>query len=569
MLHGNHAGLIIGSLVWLVAGCAPPAPGGQTPADQSAPAAAPKRIIAAIQGDPPSLHPALNPAGAARGSESLTDMVHVGLAVVDSQGILRPRLAEAIPSLENSQWRILPDGRMDTTWKIRSNAVWHDGVHFTADDLVFTIQIDKDPDLPQFSNIGFVSIDEIQAVDPQTVTVYWKRPYIDADFLFTRRLALPLPKHLLERPYTEEKTSFTELPYFSTEFIGTGPYKVRELVRASHLSLRANDQFALGRPQIDEIEVQYITDSNTLAANLLAGAIDATLGKTVSLDQALQVRDQWKDGHLEVAPSNAIQIYPQFLNPSPVVVGTKDFRKALMFALDRKQMIDSFLAGQSSIAEAWVNPADPPEQRAALTNIVHYDYDPARAAQLIEGLGYTKGSDGLFHEATTGDKLGVELRTTTDNEILVQTQLSIVDYWQKLGVAVDPVVIPPQRAQDLPYRATFPSFEELRGPSDLRTLTAIHSSAARTPENNFRGASYTRYMNPAFDALIERYFATIPMNDRMQVAGQILQQITDEVIVMTLFWDIEPALISNRLSNVAARQKDSSNGWNSNEWDIR
>ena len=73
------------AFLMLLVGCGPSAspPGVSQP---SAPVSqsAPRRITAAIQGDPPSFHPALNPAGAARGSESLTDLVGAGLAIVDN-----------------------------------------------------------------------------------------------------------------------------------------------------------------------------------------------------------------------------------------------------------------------------------------------------------------------------------------------------------------------------------------------------------------------------------------------------------------------------------------------------
>jgi hypothetical protein len=44
---------------------------------------------------------------------------------------------------------------------------------------------------------------------------------------------------------------------------------------------------------------------------------------------------------------------------------------------------------------------------------------------------------------------------------------------------------------------------------------------------------------------------------------------TDELVIMTLVWDVEPSLISNRLVNAAARQKDSSNTWNVQIWDVK
>lgn len=566
-------GSVVLAVVAACAGPGAPSGAGSQPRADGAPVAErpPKRIVAAIQGDPPSLHPALNPAGAARGAEALIDLVNAGLSVTDDRATLRPQLAEAVPSIENGLWKVFPDGRMETTWKIKPNVRWHDGAPFSSEDLLFTARVGQDREIAVFGNIAYGSMEKVDTPDPHTLTVRWRQPYIQADALFSRRLAPPMPRHLLERALAEDKAAFTELPYFNTEFIGTGPFKLRELVRGSHLTVYANDQYVLGRPKVDEIEIRYILDLNAMIANILAGTVDVTLGKTVSLEQALGVREQWKEGRLDIAPANAIQIYPQFLNPNPPVVAQLPFRRALLHAIDRQQLVDVLLAGMTSVSHGWLSPVDPPELRALEASLVRYEHDPRRATQLIEELGYTRGSDGLFRDSGA-QRLSVEVRTTTDNDVQIHTQLSVADQWQRIGVGVEPVVVPPQRAQDLPYRATFPAFELLRGPSDLRSLTAVHSRAARLPENNFRGVggtNYPRYLNPEFDALIERYYATIPVPERLQVASQILRQMTEQLVIMTLVWDVEPALISNRLVNVAARQKDSSNAWNAHLWDFR
>ena len=61
-----------------------------------------------------------------------------GLANVDDHGKLRAQLAEELPRTENGLWQLFPDGRMETTWRIRSDALWQDGTPFTTRDLLFT-----------------------------------------------------------------------------------------------------------------------------------------------------------------------------------------------------------------------------------------------------------------------------------------------------------------------------------------------------------------------------------------------------------------------------------------------
>jgi ABC-type transport system substrate-binding protein len=148
--------------------------------------------------------------------------------------------------------------------------------------------------------------------------------------------------------------------------------------------------------------------------------------------------------------------------------------------------------------------------------------------------------------------------------------LTLADAWQRIGVAVEPVTVPPQRQRDLPYRATFPAFDMQRQPSQLDTLYNLYSYESRLPETNFVGRNYSRYMNPQLDGLLDRYFTTVLWGARMEVGRQIAHLITDQVVWIDLFYDAQPVMVSSRLKNVviggAAGAQDS---WNVHEWDVQ
>jgi peptide/nickel transport system substrate-binding protein len=169
----------------------------------------------------------LNPRSNIAGIDQLEYLVNAALCSFDDAGNLQPRLAEAVPTLENGNWRLAADGTMETSWSIRDGARWHDGTPLTADDLVFTLAVVQDKELPIFGDIAYASLDSARAVDSRTVVVKWKQPYIQADRLFTFALALPMPKHILEGPYSSDKSTFTEHPYWAEEFVGTGPFRIR------------------------------------------------------------------------------------------------------------------------------------------------------------------------------------------------------------------------------------------------------------------------------------------------------------------------------------------------------
>jgi peptide/nickel transport system substrate-binding protein len=515
----------------------------------------------------------LNPRSNIPGIDALEQLVSSGLTVLDVNGNRIPQLAESVPTIENGLWKVYPDGRMETTWTLRPGLVWQDGQPFTADDLAFTAKIVQDKELPILGHIAYSSLDSVEAIDARTVTAKWKQPYIEADGLFTwgggsSGIAVPVAKHLLETAYNEDKERFIDHPYWSTEFVGAGPYKLKEWVRGSHLIVEANDRYYAGRPKIDEIRVKFIPDPNTLAANILAGEVDLTLGGRISTEWALGFRDQWKDGKVEIRYNSMLQIYPQFIDPDPPIVLNLQFRRALLHAIDRQQMVDVLQFGMTAVGHTFVSPKEP-EYRALESSIVKYDYDQRRAAQMLEELGYTKGPDGVLRDRA-GQKLTVQTRTSLGDELQEKTMYAAGDDWRRLGVDIDVHLVPPQRAADAPYRATFPAFDVKRQAGTLAYAANFHSNRVALPENNYLvSGNNSRYRNPALDAAIDRYFTTIPMGPRLEAAAQVVNHISDQVAWMGMFHQTDPHVLANRIRNVTIPEASGATLlYNVHEWDV-
>jgi peptide/nickel transport system substrate-binding protein len=527
----------------------------------------PKRIIAAIKGDPFTLSEAVNGAGSGSvdGIREVEQLVHIGLVTIDGDGRVVPRLVDSVPSLENGSWRLLADGRMETTWRLLPGLTWQDGQPFTADDLVFTATVAQDRAIAMAKGTVFDSVDAVQALDDRTLLVTWKRPFIEADGIFsptdTSRI-LPMPRHLLERPYLEDRTEFVQTPYWSTEFVGLGPFKLSEWVLGSHLVLDANERFVGGRPRVDQIELRFVLDSNTTVANVLAGTIDITLGRGLSLEQALQARDQWGKGRVDATLASWTALFPQFINPNPALLANVSFRRALLHALDRQQFTDVLQGGLSPVADSIIIPGSPdyPELERS---IVRYAYDPRLASQLLQSLGLTRGSDGFVNDGGN-QRISLEVRTTRDDlrERLIHP---IGDAWRQIGLGMEPVIIPTQAASDRQYRSTYPAFELTRQPHEVQRY---RSTEIPLPENSFRGNNRMRYANTELDALLDRYFTTIPRAERLQALGQIMTHMTDQLVILGIFYTVEPAMISDRLVNVTNRRVESGrHPWNVHEWE--
>ena len=80
---------------------------------------------------------------------------------------------------------MFPDGRMETVWRIRDGAVWHDGASFTVDDLLFTRAVGRDREVAILNHPAWALIDDVTAIDDRTISAHWKEPYIYGDAVFS------------------------------------------------------------------------------------------------------------------------------------------------------------------------------------------------------------------------------------------------------------------------------------------------------------------------------------------------------------------------------------------------
>jgi peptide/nickel transport system substrate-binding protein len=553
----------------LLLGCQPvPRPVSEQAQESGVPAAAgQKRGTAVIMGDPSHFAGRFNPSiGSVPGLDALEEMVNAGTANFDREGALRPQLAEAVPSVENGLWKLLPDGRMETTWKIRSGASWHDGTPVTSADLAFTALTGSDAQLPDFTNVIYTMIEATAAPDAATFIVTWKGPFVGADTLFTRERGLPLPRHLLETPYNENKASIRDHPYWGEEFVGTGPYQLRELVRGSHLILDANDRYVLGRPKIDVWEVKFTPDANVLISTLLAGSAEVTLGARLSIDQALEIQKSWRDGSVLFSPGGWLVAMPQFINPNPALLLDVRLRRALQHAIDRQVIVDDLLYGKTQIADAALAPIER-DYKDIESAVPRYPYDPRIATQLVGELGYSPGPDGVLVDSSR-QRLTIEARTNNQLDTQVKAAAIVSDFWRKSGFTVDEVVYGQQRVADREYRHTRPAFEILGFGLPSESFANFHSRQIPRADTNWLGQNRTRYSSPYYDSLLDSYAVTVSRPERMEVLRQIVQHFGDQLILLPLTYTTNHVAVGNRFKNITGRGPNWTEGWNAEQWEI-
>jgi peptide/nickel transport system substrate-binding protein len=399
------AGFLV--LLMTVVACAParpaaPSPQGQEAAPAGQAAASVQRTLVIIGGRAPesiAARPLRQIRGAGQPATTFRAF-NAGLALDNERNLPVPYLAAALPQLNSETWRVLPDGRMETTFPLRPGLTWHDGHPLEAGDFVFSYRVYATPDLGLPDVPPFNYIEDVQAPDRATVVVRWRQPYADAAGLQAEDFP-PLPRHLLESTFNQgNPDAFTVLPFWSVGYVGVGPYKLTQFELGGHMEGTAFDGHALGRPRINQVRMLYMTDPNTALANLLAGTASVATDTSIDLQQAAVLDREWSARNGGTVQRNPVgirhfnmQMRPEFAAPRTIL--DLRIRKALAHATDRQALADGITEGMGSTADSLVLPQV--EYAPELERVIaKYPYDPRRTEQLMGEAGYRKDGDGLY-----------------------------------------------------------------------------------------------------------------------------------------------------------------------------
>jgi peptide/nickel transport system substrate-binding protein len=463
------------------------------------------------------------------------------LTVYDAQGNLLPSVAAKVPSIEDGDWQVFPDGRMQVTWKLKPDVKWHDGASATASDFVFGMQILRDRDLPFRQNRSASLISEMRAPDPQTLIVDWMQPYAYANV--SAPIDTPaVPEHILGDLYAAgDKQAITNSLYWSQQFVGLGPYKLGEWVLGSHLEAIAFDDYFLGRPKIDKLVFMYVGDANVLYANLLSGAVDLVPFGSFQADQFPDLKRNWEG----TGAGTAIAVFSgtrnyRFQLRDPTAAWARDarVRRALVQMLDRPTLAEGLTEGFESAADTVVSPDDPIYALLKQRGLPTYPFDLAQAQRLMADAGWTKGADGNYVSAT-GAPFTIEVRST-DFVADVKESGAVAGYWRAAGANPTIFAIPNASAGTLKNQMKHSSNGVLAAPlRDTHTdLEGFITAQIGTEASHWAGNNWGGYSNPTLDRLYDQSLSALDASARQGLIADMLKIEADDVASFDLFYDM-------------------------------
>ena len=267
---------------------------------------------------------------------------------------------------------------------LRPNVKFHDGSPFTADDVVYTLTIAANPNSRVSTPANYNWIDKAEKTGDLSVRVTLKRPTPAALEYFA--LVIPIyPKTYREKVGPE---GYAKAP------VGAGPYKITRVEASVSIDFeRFEDYWAgspKGKPAIKKMNLRFVPDATTELTELLAGRTDWMWN--MNPDQFDNVN---KLPTLSAVRKESMRIGYMTLD----AVGRSGadnpmtklkVRHAVWHAIDRQAIADKLVTGGSRVPPA---PCFPPQFGCDAEAAVLYDYNPAKAKQLLAEAGFPNGLD--------------------------------------------------------------------------------------------------------------------------------------------------------------------------------
>lgn len=361
-----------------------------------------------------------------------TGLMFLPLMELDADLNFEGMLADSITTEDNKNFIV----------HIDDAATWSDGTPVTADDVVYTALRLASPVIGNtammyyvFEGVGddgFVeegaeSIDGIQKVDDKTVqfTTKEEMPITTFENSYARYL-LTLPKHVIEQ-YSEEELSTAD--WFNHPDVVSGPFIVTDFDVDHYISYEANKDYWKGAPKIDKLNIK-IVDGSQLYAGLQSGEIDITQQTMSDIPQ--------EDYESVEALDNVEVVYGSPVTNQSVFIQTKNVpdvkvRQAMLYAIDRQQILEELLNGHGEIVDGFLSSVSP-FYDDSLTPI---SYDPEKAKALLEEAGWD-GSQTIRFYVNSGDSTFVNAASIIAAEwaaVGIKAEIQTVDFATLMSVA--------------------------------------------------------------------------------------------------------------------------------------
>lgn len=430
-------------------------------------------------------------------SYRVIELVFDGLVYLDETLAPEPALA--------TSWESSEDG-LEWTFNLREGVTFHDGSEFTSEDVVHTYETEIDPDFGARYRSLYDPITEIETIDDYTVKFTLSEPYAPL-FAYLDLGIVP--------------SEADEIEDFSSNPIGTGPYKFDSWSKNNNISLVANEDYWDGEPKTENLVIYIIPDNTTRVDALEAGDVDLVHSPLSPMDiDRIKANDEFI-----VYETNALGYTYVGFNHTKGVLQEKEVRVGISHMIDKETIANDIYLGMDQPATSPILPVS----WAYSDSITNYPFDPEKGVEILNEAGWTDSDgDGILDK--DGQKLSVELSTHSEDPNRIQALEYIQNVLMENGIdaTLTTVEWPTffSKVQNLEHEISLVGWLNLVGP-DRSMYNQFHSEGT---------SNYGGYDNPDLDQLLEDARKETDQERRAELYQQAAQIVNDEVMYNVILY---------------------------------
>ncbi len=413
-------------------------------------------------------------------------IVFENLVGTDRNGQIKPSLSLA------KNWERSPDAKI-WTFTLRQGVKFHNGEELTAADVKFSIERMMSPKSTMtYASMFRDLVDRVEVVNPYTARFHLKKPVPD---LHRMLCSESYEGFVLPKKYIEEKGDV----YFGLHPVGTGPYKVVEIVGGSQIRLEAayRNHWLHGAARFKNLVYKLVPEELTRIGMIKTGEADVA---RINADRVEGVKSSgFKVVEDPAAHIPFIVFGEQWRKEFPV--SNLKVRQALVLAVNREEIFKHIFYGMGRLSGS-ITMA---KNALGDMGLPFYPYDPQKAKQLLKEAGYPNGFKIKLHSFPT------EMFPS-----LPRTMETIAAYFQQVGV--QPEIIP--YADYISFRPKLVS-GELEG--------GLHGNDSQARNNPLRAmylwynsaSRYAQIKSPEMDEWVNKAQSTLDEGERKELIQKI------------------------------------------------
>jgi len=411
--------------------------------------------------------------------------------------------------------------------KLKSGVKWHDGLPFTADDVIFTFTVtQQSKKIPAYDIYNISSIEKIEKIDAENLFVVFS--YTTPKIYDTLQIPI-VPKHRLAgQDLTNSR--------FNMNPVGTGPFKFVERSFDDYIILDCNENYFEKKPDIKRLIFRTIPNESIMFLELLQGNVDVMQLKS---DQFVKFT-QDSEFEKRFARIKIPELEYSYIgwNLKNRLFADEKVRVALGYAIDKNTLIEKTLYNHGQICKgpfqssSWA--CDPKVDNLAA--------DMIKSEEMLKSSGWTMNKSEQileknfpvrsffgYDDTTEVVKFEFSLLISAGNKDRELCANFIASELKRIGIKVNIKTLAWSELIKSLDNKTFDAFIltwALACDPDISNVW--HSSQIPDPKNGKYGLNSISYSNPEVDRLLDEAKQTLDQQERKPKYQQVHRTIMNE-----------------------------------------